>query len=254
MRIISLVPSWTETLLAAGVPVIGRTRYCIHPKDQVATIPIVGGTKSVNWQQIHSLQPDLLILDRQENPLSFSQNSIPYWASDVRDGKSLAEGLELLAKHLGNAQLQSWSDWARDISVAPALQTPKAHFPGCEKVLIPWDTVQSPRFRYVIWKSPWMEVTRETYLGFTLAQMGLQIPESKGRGLYPELLIPSENNQDVFLFSSEPYPFQRDYELLQKLGVPGAIVDGEKFSWFGIRSLRFLGKALQIPSPEEFFE
>ncbi len=40
-----MVPSWTETLLEAGVEVVGRTHFCIHPASLALR---VGGTK--NWK------------------------------------------------------------------------------------------------------------------------------------------------------------------------------------------------------------
>ena len=49
MRVVSLVPSWTETLIEAGVDVVGRTRFCLHPRDRVKSIPAVGGTKDADW-------------------------------------------------------------------------------------------------------------------------------------------------------------------------------------------------------------
>lgn len=36
MRVVCMVPSWTETLIECGVKVVGRTRYCVHPGDRVA--------------------------------------------------------------------------------------------------------------------------------------------------------------------------------------------------------------------------
>ncbi|MBM7456943.1 hypothetical protein HNR62_002845 [Oceanisphaera litoralis] len=36
MRVVFMVPSWTETLIECGVNVVGRTRYCVHPADRVA--------------------------------------------------------------------------------------------------------------------------------------------------------------------------------------------------------------------------
>ena len=42
--------------------------------------------------------------------------------------------------------------------------------------------------------------------------------------------------------SSEPYPFhkRKDKLALDELGAGSAIVDGERFGWFGLRSLEFL--------------
>jgi hypothetical protein len=75
MRIGSLVPSWTETLLWANVDVVGRTQFCVHPALSCKTIPEVEEPKRVNWKQVESLKPYLLILDQEENPRSFTQNT-----------------------------------------------------------------------------------------------------------------------------------------------------------------------------------
>lgn len=68
-RIVSLVPSDTETLFDLGVGelLVGRTRYCVEPAEQVADIPTVGGTKDVDIDQIMSLTPDLVLANQEEN-------------------------------------------------------------------------------------------------------------------------------------------------------------------------------------------
>ena len=69
MNIISLVPSITETLFAFGLTdheVIGRTKFCIHPKELVKNVEIIGGTKNLNISKIKSLSPDLIIANKEE--------------------------------------------------------------------------------------------------------------------------------------------------------------------------------------------
>ena len=51
MRVVSFVPSWTETLISAQVEVVGRTRFCIHPEGEIKSIPVVGGTKNINLER-----------------------------------------------------------------------------------------------------------------------------------------------------------------------------------------------------------
>ena len=70
MNIISLVPSITETLFDFGLTdheVIGRTKFCIHPKELVKNVEIIGGTKNLNISKIKSLSPDLIIANKEEN-------------------------------------------------------------------------------------------------------------------------------------------------------------------------------------------
>ena len=61
-RVVSLVPSVTETLLAWGLTPVACTRFCEQP-----SLPHVGGTKDPDIDAIVALQPDLVVLDREEN-------------------------------------------------------------------------------------------------------------------------------------------------------------------------------------------
>jgi ABC-type Fe3+-hydroxamate transport system substrate-binding protein len=61
LRVVSLVPSSTETLLALGANVVACTRFCEQP-----TIPPVGGTKNPDVGSIVRLAPDLVVMDREE--------------------------------------------------------------------------------------------------------------------------------------------------------------------------------------------
>jgi len=61
-RIVSLVPSVTETLLAWGVVPVGVTRFCEQPH-----LTAVGGTKNPELERIVGLEPDLVVMDEEEN-------------------------------------------------------------------------------------------------------------------------------------------------------------------------------------------
>ena len=70
MRVVSLVPSLTETLFDLGLgvnEVVGRTPWCIHPAA-AHDVPVVGGTKTPNLNKILDARPDVVVLDREENP------------------------------------------------------------------------------------------------------------------------------------------------------------------------------------------
>ena len=62
MRVVSLVPSVTESLLAWDVVPIAVTRFCEHPE-----LPHVGGTKDPDVDRIVSLAPDLVVVNDEEN-------------------------------------------------------------------------------------------------------------------------------------------------------------------------------------------
>src|SRR4051812_42204682 len=122
MRIVSLVPSWTETLLATGLNVVGRTRFCIHPEQLVSSIPRVGGTKDWNWPAIQKLKPDLLLLDQEENPKFMAeQNEIPYMATHITSVESVAPELTRMAERLHSTKLAGLAQRWQAIAQAPAL-------------------------------------------------------------------------------------------------------------------------------------
>ena len=222
-----MVPSWTETLIEAGVEVIGRTRYCIHPADRVSSIPVVGGTKDWDLELITQLAPDIVILDQEENPLSMAQTCpAPYLATHVASLQDMPLALEHLSKGLSNSRIQDFArEWTEVIKSRPAPQQPAR----VDDVI------------YVIWKNPWMAVSRETFVGSMLAFCGYKL-RYLGPEKYPMFDLESLPGKErtLLMFSSEPYPFLQRKEGLEKLGFPTMLVDGEHYSWFGVRSLRFL--------------
>ena len=52
IRIVCLVPSITELLCDLGLApsLVGRTGFCIHPRELVRSIPKTGGTKDVDLE------------------------------------------------------------------------------------------------------------------------------------------------------------------------------------------------------------
>ncbi len=68
-RIVSLVPSITETLYDLGLrdEVVGITRFCIHPAEWFQSKQRIGGTKDFRLEDIRTLEPDLIIANKEEN-------------------------------------------------------------------------------------------------------------------------------------------------------------------------------------------
>lgn len=240
MRVVSLVPSWTETLIEAGVEVVGRTRFCIHPAAKVAGIPRIGGTKDWDWPRIVSLKPTHLILDREENPKFMGEQAeIPTIVTHVRDVGSMPTELTKMADALKNAQLQKQADeWQK------LLQVP-SRSDGIPAI-IQWGIRPTKNIKhvvYVIWKDPWMAAGPNTFIASMLARFGLQVYPFAEK--YPKIDFSDfDRETTLLLFSSEPFPFLKKQEGLAELGFPYAFVDGESFSWFGIRAFRFLQREL----------
>lgn len=233
--IVSLVPSWTETIVYLGgrTQLIGRTKFCIHPEDVVKGIPKVGGTKNIHTDQIIELAPELVIANKEENIKeqieTLIQAGINVWLSECSTMEKAVHEIVALGR-LINRDSESKA-LARDIKE------------GCSRK-------DYPRYKvcYLIWKDPLMTVGKDTYINNVLAALNLEnIFNNETR--YPETSIAAikKRNPDHILLSSEPYPFKEVHrmELEQSLGIPCHIVDGEVFGWYG-------SKMLSIPKYGKF--
>ncbi len=244
-RVVSLVPSWTETLIEANVNVVGCTRYCVHPKEKVKNLSKVGGTKKIEIRAIEQLNPDFILLDREENTIQMAElASDRAIVTDITSVKDVGPALGMMAKTFGSSKLLSFATAWERIAKAPAKKILIDQLPG----VIEWVKKSEGEIKtvlYIIWKTPYMAVSRETFIGSVLEKFGVgdKIPQFESK--YPEITLSDYRIEDtLLLFSSEPFPFERDKGKIMELGYPAAIVDGEKFSWFGVRSMRFLEGAL----------
>ncbi|XXY53561.1 helical backbone metal receptor [Sorangium sp. So ce269] len=68
-RIVSLVPSDTYSLIRLGARerLVGRTRYCVAPAEDVEGIELVGGTKDADVDRIVALDPEVVVANQEEN-------------------------------------------------------------------------------------------------------------------------------------------------------------------------------------------
>jgi ABC-type Fe3+-hydroxamate transport system substrate-binding protein len=227
-RIISLVPSQTELLFDLGLEteVIGITKFCIHPKAWFRSKTRVGGTKKLDLEKIASLQPDLLIGNKEENEqsqISELMTRFPVWMSDI----SSLNGATEMIRQLG--QLTGTSSKADLIATQVQQQ-----FNALPKVSEPRNTL------YFIWKKPYMVAGKGTFINEMLACCGLRNAMLHDR--YPSLSEETIRQiaPELILLSSEPFPFkEKDMAEFRRL-CPEAeirIVDGEYFSWYGSRML-----------------
>ncbi len=230
-RIVSLVPSITEMLCELGLAprLVGRTGFCIHPKDVVGAIAKVGGTKDVNIEKIRKLAPTHVVvnIDENEKPAAdalaeFVPHIVVTHPMGPRDNLALAR---LLGGIFGvEERAEAWCA-AFEVEYALLHAMPKG----------PPATVL-----YCIWQDPWMSISPDTYIARMLEQIGWRTPPL-GDQRYPaftwdQALI---DGIDCVLLSTEPYRFtQAHADALEKqIGKPVYLVDGEMMSWYGTRSL-----------------
>ena len=228
MRIVSLVPSSTETLLALGADVVACSKFCEQPD-----LAHVGGTKNPDIDAIVALAPDLVVLDREENRLEDHDALVGFgldvFVSDVTDLDSALAVVD-------------------DLAVAANVKRPDGarHF---RAVLGERRTAFVP-----IWRRPWMTIGSATYGASVLQALGIDVVIF-GDDAYPtvELADVAAVEPDLVLVPSEPYEFRADHLVEIASAVPDARVvrvDGQDLFWWGSRTpaaLRRLTAALEPP-------
>ena len=224
-RIISLVPSQTELLFDLGLDqrVVGITKFCIHPAEWFQSKTRIGGTKKIDIDKVRALNPDLIIGNKEENTkddIELLRTIAPVWMSDINDYNDAISMIRSVGE-LTDKQVE-----------ANALN---------EQIELAFNSLESPsqrkslRVRYLIWKDPYYQVGKATFIDAMITKIGWTNVCQDSR--YPEWLL-TDDEMDVLLLSSEPYPFKKEDVLSLKELFPSVeivMVDGEAFSWYGSR-------------------
>ncbi|CAE6804396.1 helical backbone metal receptor [Paraburkholderia aspalathi] len=247
-RIVSLVPSITELLFALGLDrqIVGRTGFCVHPRDKVRQVRKVGGTKSVNVDAIRALRPTHLIVNIDENERdtveqlrAFVPHIVVTHPQTPQDNLSLYALLGAIFDREQEAQRLSEALEIRLYEAAAQVFSE-------QNVL------------YLIWREPWMTVARDTYIAAMLRLVNWQtLPDveggAAGAARYPVLDFdhaPWLAGVDRILLSSEPYRFtQAHCDALKRdprlAGKRIELIDGELVSWYGVRAIEGIGYLMQ---------
>lgn len=229
-RIVSLVPSTTETLFALGVGdrLVGRTRYCVHPARELADVPEVGGTKSPRLAELAALRPDLVLANEEENkPALWPRLELlaPLYVAYPRTVDEALHDLRTTARLVGAE--------ARGDELVATCQAARAEL---ARVRRPFT------YAYLIWKDPWMAVGPDTFVASMLAEVGGRCALNTDER-YPRLELDAlvAADPDVVYLSSEPYAFTAEHAAeLGRLAERARLVDGELCSWHGARMVRAL--------------
>jgi ABC-type Fe3+-hydroxamate transport system substrate-binding protein len=208
VRVVSLVPSVTETLLAWRITPIACTRFCEQP-----SLPAVGGTKDPDIAAIAALHPDLVIVDEEENRRedhdALVAAGLDVHVLAVRSVGDVDSQLGRLADRLG----ARWDPVGRV----------EVRSPRCA-AFVP------------IWRRPWMALGDPTYGSSLLAALGVDNVFS-GHA-YPEVSLDDARTAqpDVVLAPSEPYPFSERHRAELESVAPVCFVDGKDLFWWGVRT------------------
>jgi ABC-type Fe3+-hydroxamate transport system substrate-binding protein len=231
-RIISLVPSLTELVVYLGLEqkLVGITKFCIHPEGLKKTKTIVGGTKQVHLDKIRDLKPDLILCNKEENSLEMVQDLEKICQVHISNIITFSDSLDLIEKY---GLLFNEENKANEL--VSELSKKNRSFQ---------DNLSSKKIKvaYFIWRKPWMVVGADTFINSMLELNDWENIYKGSEGRYPEidLELLKDQNPDLILLSSEPFPFQQKHidEIRVFSNARIEIVNGEFFSWYGSRQLK----------------
>ncbi len=222
-RVVSLVPSITETLLTWDISPVACTRFCEQPK-----LVQVGGTKNPDVAAIVALEPDLVVMEREENRMedyqALSKHNIAIEVLHVTSLEDVQTEMTRLADRLGEEF---------DTSISSAVTAPDAQLANSSRLTPTALTAFVP-----IWRKPWMTINRSTYAVSLLNALGVRTAFADHPQRYPAV---SEDDIfatsfDLVLAPTEPYPFaERHLAELQQFA-PSHLIDGQDLFWWGART------------------
>jgi ABC-type Fe3+-hydroxamate transport system substrate-binding protein len=236
-RIVSLIPSITETLCHLGLAdaLVGITAYCVEPRDVVRGKRRIGGEKDPDLDAIRALEPDLVVANIEENVrehiAALRDWAIPVWVTYPRTVAGALQMIRELGEVTGTgdraeallSELQPLYERVRDASAA---RRPVPVF-------------------YPIWRNPWMTIGADTYIHDVLAVCGAANVFGDHPERYPTITLDdmAARRPEVIILPDEPFRFRRAHlaDFAPYTDVPAVrdgrlhLVDGKPFSWHGPR-------------------
>lgn len=238
MRLVSLCPSITETLVAFGLrdALVGVTRYCVSPREAVAGLPRVGGTKDPDLAAIEALGPDLVLANEEESRAADLAALSRVHRVDVTHPRSPSE-VPALLRHLGAVAgaPEAGELWAGRVEERLAALAPPRPF----------------SFACLVWKGPFMAAAAGTYLsGLLELPGGANVFDDAGRP-YPVVTEDEvvARRPGLLVLPDEPYRFREADRAFWEGLLPGArvvLAPGEDLCWHGVRTLRGLDVAAAL--------
>lgn len=236
-RIVSLIPSTTETLCVLGLAdaLVGVTAYCREPAEVTRTKTRIGGEKDPDLQKIRALAPDLVIANVEENVRAHVEAlrawGIPVWVTYPR---TVADGLRMIAE-LGAVT----GTRARAAALLAELEPLYERVRAASAARPPVDVF------YAIWREPYMTVNADTYVHDVLAVCGGRSVFADRPERYPAVTLEevAARRPRVILLPDEPFRFRPAHlvDFAPYGEIPAVregrihLVDGKPFSWHGPR-------------------
>lgn len=229
-RIVSLVPSVTELLCALGLApqLVGRTGFCTEPAAPLRRVPKVGGTKDVDLDAIRRLGPTHVIVNVDENRRETAEALRQFVGSVVVTHPLGPLDNPPLYRLMGGIFGREAEAEVLCARFEEALQRARRPRP-------------IRRALYLIWREPWMTVSRDTYVSRMLGLFGWETWPAAASARYPALRLEEcAGAVEHVLLSSEPYAFRERHRAELEHALPGTtvrLIDGAMTSWYGSRAI-----------------
>jgi ABC-type Fe3+-hydroxamate transport system substrate-binding protein len=243
-RIVSLCPSITETIVAlgAGDRLVGVTRWCVRPREALAGVAKIGGTKTPDVSKVTGLAPDLVFANAEENRIE-----------DVEALRAAGIRVDVTLPRTVADVPEAIRRWGRALERQGEAERLAAAIEAVASDLAGRAATRPFRYAYWIWKDPWMTVSDDTYVADLLRLSGGVNAYADASDRYPET-TPADaaaRGVEVHLFPDEPYPFQSDrHAALAEEIFPNArarlFVPGDDWCWHGVRTLEGLARAREL--------
>ena len=235
-RVVSLVPSITETVADTGL-LVGATDYCVHPAN--LDVRRVGGSKYPSLDAVQACAPDLVLANAEENR-----------ESDVLALRGA--GLTVWTTAAAGSVPEACAALRRMFSEALGLPVPR-WLPEAQRL---WAEVPPTRELAVVpvWRKPWVVLGRDTFAGDVLLRLGIGNIFAGHPERYPRPSITELQGADLVVLPDEPYPFTPTDGPQYFASTPCALVSGRHLTWWGpslleARSLLTAALATRVQAP-----
>ncbi len=229
-KIVSLVPSLTELLFDLGLEnkIKGITSFCISPADKVKNVNKIGGTKNIDINKIHKINPDLIIASKEENVKEQIEELSKKYNIYLTDINTFDQAI-LEIKNIG--EITKTEETAKKITA---------------EIITNFNNLQlslnNKTFAFFIWNNPLMVVGKNTFINDIMLKIdGKNIYDFKTER-YPQTTIKEieKLNPDIIFLSTEPYKFTEKHKQLFKnlKSTKIFIVECEYFAWYGSRLIK----------------
>ncbi|MFE3450543.1 helical backbone metal receptor [Nonomuraea sp. NPDC059194] len=215
-RIVSLVPSLTESVAATG-KLVGATDWCSHPADLDVTR--VRGTKNPDLDRIVALEPDVVLANAEENReadlQALRQAGLAVWVTRIETVEAAFTSLARMFEHACRSPEPAWLGRARQAWDFPEPEVRRT-------AIIP------------IWRRPWMVVGRDTFTGDVLRRLGVDNLYADHAERYPKIPLDElvAQDADLVVLPDEPYAFN-EHDGPECFAARSALVSGRLLTWYG---------------------